>query len=173
MWISSKPFANLSLQKLYNWAINTGWMQFHNAVAMLRRWHNLLFSFQEKSSSFFEGDGLKLSVVEIIRQSDDRGFIQETPGRGRREDVKGERAGCCHETQPESHSMASWAETGTSALLTVTESTLSPVTLSLCDTTEWGAELTNALEEPFLSTIQVSCTEDLSRNSFSSQQKPS
>lgn len=101
------------------------------------------------------------------------GFIQGTLGRDWREDVKWERAGCCQETQPESHSMASWAETGTSALLMVTESTLSPITLSLCDTTEWGAELRKALGEPFLSTIQVSYTEDLSRNSFSSQQKPS
>lgn len=83
------------------------------------------------------------------------GFIQETPGREWREDVKGEKAGCCHETQPESDSMASWAETGTSALLTVTESTLSPITLSLCHTTEWGAEFTYALEEPFLSTIHM------------------
>lgn len=101
------------------------------------------------------------------------GFTQGILGRDWREDVKGERARCCQETQPESHSMASWAETGTSALLTVTESTLSPIILSLCDTTEWGAELRKALGEPFLSTIQVSCAEDLSRNSFSSQQKPS
>lgn len=64
-------------------------------------------------------------------------------------------------------------KTGIFALLTVTKSTLSSTTPSLCDSTEWGAEFRKALGEPFLSTIQVNCTEDLFRNSFSSQQKPS
>lgn len=80
-------------------------MQFHNAVAMLWRWHNLLLSFQEKSSSFFEGDCLKLSLVEIIRQSDDRAFhLGDTLKRLERGCKRRER------TQSESHSVSSWAD---------------------------------------------------------------